>query len=231
VHPVISASDLLALDAFGYTVTQRSAAQVTGVSPTAVPQYVNNADVTIQGSGFATGATAILDGRLIPSRVISTTQMAATLPASALLASAASKSVAVMNPAAALSANAAAVAVTAVSGCPGDASTLCLNGGRFLVRADWTDAAGNTGHATAVSLTGDTGYFWFFSASNIEVVVKALNGCAFNSNYWVFGGGLTNVDVLLTVVDTQRGTTKTYRNTLNTAFAPIQDTTAFATCP
>ena len=231
VHPVISTSDLLALDAFGYTVTQRSAAQVTGVSPTSLPQYVNGADVTVQGSGFAAGATAILDGRLIPSRVISTTQIAATLPASALLASAASKSVAVMNPAAALSANAAAVAVTAVSGCPGDASTLCLNGDRFLVRADWTDAAGNTGHAAAVPLTGDTGYFWFFSASNIEVVVKALNGCAFNSNYWVFAGGLTNVDVLLTVVDTQRGTTKTYRNTLNTAFAPIQDTTAFATCP
>ena len=121
--------------------------------------------------------------------------------------------------------------VTPVAGCPGEASTLCLNGGRFLVRADWTDATGNTGHATAVSLTGDTGYFWFFSASNIEVVVKALNGCAFNSRYWVFAGGLTNVEVLLTVADTQNGTVKTYRNPINTAFAPIQDTAAFATCP
>ena len=230
VHPVVTAADLLVLDALGYTVTPRAAAQVTAISPASVAQYRNDAGVTIQGSGFAPGATATLDGRLIPSRVVSSTEMQATLPASALLASAASKAVGVLNPAAAAS-GAAPVAVTAVAGCPGDAGTLCLNGGRFLVRADWTDATGNTGHATAVALTADTGYFWFFSASNIEVVVKALNGCAFNSSYWVFAGGLTNVDVLLTVADTQNGTVKTYRNPINTAFAPIQDTAAFATCP
>jgi len=230
VHPVITAQDLLVLDALGYTVAPRTAAQVTGVSPGSVAQYRNDADVAIQGSGFAPGATATLDGRLIPSRVVSPTQMQATLPASSLLASASSKSVGVLNPAAAASGT-APVTVTQVAGCPGDASTLCLNNGRFLVRADWTDATCNTGHATAVSLTGDTGYFWFFSASNIEVVVKALNGCAFNSNYWIFAGGLTNVDVLLTVVDTQHGTVKTYRNTINTAFAPIQDTAAFSICP
>jgi hypothetical protein len=230
VHPVITAQDLLVLDAVGYTVTPRAAGQITGVSPQAVAQYHHDAEVIIQGSGFAPGATATLDGRLIPSRVVSATQIQATLPASALLESAASKAIGVLNPAAAPSGT-APVAVTAVAGCPGDASTLCLNNGRFLVRADWTDASGNTGHATAVALTGDTGYFWFFSASNIEVVVKALNGCGLNSNYWVFAGGLTNVDVLLTVSDTQRGTTKTYRNPINTAFAPIQDTAAFPTCP
>ena len=38
-------------------------------------------------------------------------------------------------------------------------------------------------------------------------------------------------EVLLTVADTQNGTVKTYRNPINTAFAPIQDTAAFATCP
>ncbi|MDQ6891698.1 MAG: NF038122 family metalloprotease [Acidobacteriota bacterium] len=230
VHPVITAQDLLVLDALGYTVAPRPAAQVTGISPGSVAQYRIDADVAIQGVGFASGATATLDGRLIPSRVVSSTQMQATLPASSLLTSASSKAVGVLNPAAAPSGT-TPVNVTAAAGCPGDASTLCLNNGRFLVRADWTDATGNTGHATAVSLTGDTGYFWFFSASNIEVVVKALNGCAFNSNYWVFAGGLTNVDVLLTVADTQQGAVKTYRNTINTAFAPIQDTTAFATCP
>ncbi len=230
VHPVITAQDLLVLDALGYTVTPRPAAQITGVSPGSVSQYRNDADVAIQGSGFAAGATATFNGRLIPSRVVSSTQMQATLPASSLLASASSKPVGVLNPAAAPSGT-TPVTVTAIAGCPGDASTLCLNSGRFLVRADWTDATGNTGHAAAVALTGDTGYFWFFSASNVEMVVKALNGCALNSRYWVFAGGLTNTAVVLTVTDMQSGASKTYLNPTNTAFQPIQDTSAFATCP
>ena len=28
-----------------------------------------------------------------------------------------------------------------------------------------------------IPLTGDTGAFWFFSSSNVEVVIKVLNGC------------------------------------------------------
>jgi hypothetical protein len=81
-----------------------------------------------------------------------------------------------------------------------------------------------------VRLTGDTGYFWFFSASNVEMVVKALNGCGFNSRFWVFAGGLTNVEVVTTVTDTQTGAVQTYRNNLNDAFKPLQDTAAFL-CP
>jgi hypothetical protein len=41
---------------------------------------------------------------------------------------------------------------------------------------------------------------------------------------------LTNVQVDLTVTDTQNGTVKTYRNPQNTSFQPIQDTSAFSTC-
>ncbi|MGH9399710.1 MAG: hypothetical protein ACRD00_05035, partial [Thermoanaerobaculia bacterium] len=79
--------------------------------------------------------------------------------------------------------------------------------------------------------TSDTGQFWFFSSSNVEIVVKVLNGCGVNTRYWVFAGGLTNVQVTLTVTDMSNSTMKTYINPLNTAFAPIQDTNAFATCP
>jgi hypothetical protein len=42
---------------------------------------------------------------------------------------------------------------------------------------------------------------------------------------------LTNDEVVLTVTDTQTGTMQVYRNAQGTAFAPIQDTNAFATCP
>ena len=116
------------------------------------------------------------------------------------------------------------------SNCVADASTLCLNNGRFRVNAYWRTADASGG-ATAVPITSDTGYFWFFSAQNVEIMVKAVNGCAFNNAYWVFGAGLTNVEVTLGVLDTQTSTLRTYVNPLNTPYAPLQDTSAFFSCP
>lgn len=112
--------------------------------------------------------------------------------------------------------------------CPADA--LCLQGGRFEVRATW-ETTTDTGVGHPVALTSDSGYFWFFDDANIEVVVKVLAACPVNSRYWVFAAGLTNVAVELSVTDTLAGVTRTYDNPLNTAFQPIQDTNAFATCP
>ena len=66
---------------------------------------------------------------------------------------------------------------------------------------------------------------------NVEVVVKVLNGCGSNSRYWTFAGGLTDVNVILTVTDMQTGAVKTYTNPQGTPFQPIQDTDAFAACP
>ena len=65
----------------------------------------------------------------------------------------------------------------------------------------------------------------------VEMVVKALNACTFNSRFWVFAGGLTDVNVVMTVTDTLSGVVKTYTNPQSTAFQPILDTAAFATCP
>jgi hypothetical protein len=117
--------------------------------------------------------------------------------------------------------------------CTTDATTLCLNNNRFQVRATFATGDGQTGNGMAVTETVDTGLFWFFSASNIEVIIKVVNACSFagGPRYWVFAGGLTNVQVVLTVLDTQSGVTRTYTNPQGTAFAPIQDTNAFATCP
>lgn len=114
--------------------------------------------------------------------------------------------------------------------CTADATTLCLSDRRFRVQARWTTPDGRTGSGQASGLTADTGYFWFFSANNIEIVAKVLNACGFNQRLWVFAAGLTNVQVDLTVTDTQTGAVKTYRNPQSTAFQPTQDTSAFATC-
>ncbi len=115
--------------------------------------------------------------------------------------------------------------------CTADANTLCLNNGRFRVTADWATSGGQSGSAGAVSLTGDTGYFWFFNSNNVEAVVKVLKGCSVNSRYWVFAAGLTNVEVELRVEDTVAGGVQRYTNDLDTDFLPILDTDAFATCP
>ena len=115
--------------------------------------------------------------------------------------------------------------------CVADTNTLCLNGGRFRVTVDFATSSGQTGSGTGVSLTSDSGYFWFFNPANIELVVKVLSACSISSqHFWVFAGGLTNVHVVLTVVDMHTGAMKTYENPLGTAFVPLQDTGAFP-CP
>ena len=83
----------------------------------------------------------------------------------------------------------------------------------------------------AVELTSDTGYFWFFNSSNVEMVVKVINACSFTQRFWVFSGGLTNVEVEMTVEDTESGEVNVYLNPLGEPFQPIQDTEVFATCP
>jgi hypothetical protein len=116
------------------------------------------------------------------------------------------------------------------AGCFPGGTSLCLADHRFKVEAAWRTADGRTGAGQAVALTGDTGYFWFFAASNVEAVVKVLDACTFNQRFWVFAGGLTDVQVDLTVTDTATGAVRTWRNPQGSAFQPIQDTAAFATC-
>ncbi|MGK2855788.1 MAG: PKD domain-containing protein [Thermoanaerobaculia bacterium] len=113
---------------------------------------------------------------------------------------------------------------------PGNA-TLCLNNDRFRVDASWSTSDGAVGLGQAVRLTGDTGYFWFFNSANVEIILKVLDGCQLNTRYWVFAGGLTNVEVAITVTDTTTGAYKTYFNPQGTAFQPQQDTNAIANCP
>ncbi len=118
------------------------------------------------------------------------------------------------------------------SPCSASATALCLNGGgRFEVTATFDDGIGHVGQAQTVALTGDTGYVWFFTPANIEALVKVLDGCGLDGHYWVFAGGLTDVNVVIRVRDSETGAVQTYVNPLHAAFQPIEDTSAFATCP
>jgi len=112
--------------------------------------------------------------------------------------------------------------------CTSNATTLCLNNGRFQVQAIFSaPSLGITNApAQAVPLTSDTGYFWFFSSNNVEIVIKAVDGRAFNNFFWVFYGALSDVEYTITVTDTVNGTVKTYPNSPG-HLASVADTAAF----
>ena len=111
--------------------------------------------------------------------------------------------------------------------CVPDGQTLCQLGGRFQVRVAWQGSpAGPIQSASAIALTDDTGYFWFFDAANIELVVKTLDGTATNGHFWIFSGALSNVHYTITVTDLQTGAVQTYENPFG-RLESFADTSAF----
>ena len=109
-------------------------------------------------------------------------------------------------------------------------NTLCLNDGRFTVQVDWQSGEDN-GRGVAVKETGDSGLFWFFRPSNLEMLVKVLNACGVNQRYWVFLAATTNVGYTVAVTDNRSGFFKTYENTRGMNAVPELDTGAFPSCP
>ncbi|HVT17414.1 MAG TPA: fibronectin type III domain-containing protein [Thermoanaerobaculia bacterium] len=99
------------------------------------------------------------------------------------------------------------------SACAAGPTTLCLLGGRFQVDVTWRlpqDRSSSPGNA--VGVTDQSGMFWFFSSSNIELVVKVLDGRPVNGRFWLFYGALSDVLYDLRVTDTATGAVRTYHN-------------------
>jgi plastocyanin len=118
-----------------------------------------------------------------------------------------------------------------VAPCTPSATVLCLSNNRFEARLTWRSASeSGDGRAVPLPASPDSGLFYFKDIGNIEMLIKVLNACSFSPNLWVFYAATTNVELIVTVVDTQTGKTQTYYNPLNTAAPPVQDTSAFL-CP
>jgi hypothetical protein len=108
-----------------------------------------------------------------------------------------------------------ATSALAAPDCASTPTSFCPQN-RFWVEVSFVDPRSATaGQGRAVQLTDDTGIFWFFTPSNLELMVKVLDGGGVNGHFWVFYGALSDVEYTITVTDTATGSQKTYHNPLH----------------
>jgi hypothetical protein len=110
--------------------------------------------------------------------------------------------------------------------CSSTLTRLCLGANRFQAEVTWMAPGLGSGLGKALALTGDTGLFWFFTDSNLELTVKVLDGRAINRHFWVYYGGLSDVQYTLTITDLQTGAQAVYQNPEG-HLASAADTSAF----
>ncbi len=83
---------------------------------------------------------------------------------------------------------------------------------RFYARVEVDDPRTTVGVATGSSLTEESGYFWFFNESNVEITVKVLDGVELNGYCWVFMSDMTDVNYRLEIRDVWSGNAWTHSN-------------------
>jgi hypothetical protein len=116
---------------------------------------------------------------------------------------------------------------TSPAACVASDTVMCLGDGRYRVELTYERASDNLrGKGRSETLSQESGLFWFFSQSNVEAIVKILDGCQLNGHRWLFTTGLTDLRVLVSVIDTKTGATATYLNEGGKPFAPMNDTDA-----
>jgi hypothetical protein len=125
--------------------------------------------------------------------------------------------------------NTAAASTLTSSGataCPDGGKTLCL--GTFQIEVFWRNQhnAGQSGNATAVRRTEQSGTFWFFDPASVELIVKVLDGRPVNGAWWVFGASQTDLEYWVKVRDTRTGAIQLYHNKPGD-IRGFGDTTAF----
>jgi len=101
---------------------------------------------------------------------------------------------------------------TGPSTCTAGPTTLCLLDGRIKVEARWRTRDGQEGKANALPDSEGSGFFWFFSPTNFELTVKAIDGRQLNSRFWFFYGALSDVEYWIDVTDVTTGKYHSYHN-------------------
>ena len=117
-----------------------------------------------------------------------------------------------------------------VNACAGDGFTLCLDGGnsgRFKVTVTARNPTQSLAlPAVAVGVTPESGAFWFFTPTNLDLMIKIIDGRTVNGKFWVFIAPASNIEYTVTVTDTVGGATKTYFNAQG-VLAAVADIQAF----
>jgi hypothetical protein len=118
-----------------------------------------------------------------------------------------------------------------VEPCTSGPGNLCLLDARFRVTVFARDARSGEGAQGVAANENDM--FGYFSlpgitghAENPEVFVKMLDGRELSGRFWVFYGGLTDLEFTLTVTDTVTGAVKSYTKPAG-SYCGDADTQAF----
>ncbi|MEM8932514.1 MAG: hypothetical protein AAGE94_15130, partial [Acidobacteriota bacterium] len=97
--------------------------------------------------------------------------------------------------------------------------------GRFVARVVFEDSTGqNMGEG--IEIAEDTGAFYFFDGSNVELLVKVLDGRPINGHFWAYWASTSNIAFDLCIDDTETGVERCRQNPDGT-FASGADTNAF----
>ncbi len=112
-----------------------------------------------------------------------------------------------------------------VAPCP--AGRVCLGGGRFEISLV---AHAPDGDFPAQKEVGNasSAVYSFFSPGNWEMLLKVLDGCAINGNYWVYAAAATDAGWTLRIVDRETGAERVYGNDPGQASRAITDAGAFS---
>lgn len=113
------------------------------------------------------------------------------------------------------------------SGCTPSATTLCLHGDRFSVEVEWERPDFTVGNGAVLPFgTDDTGFFLYDDEGAVEMMVRVLDGCSFNGQFWVFAAGVSDYQQSLVVRDFHVGGQVSYDNSQGETFSSVSDTTA-----
>jgi len=102
--------------------------------------------------------------------------------------------------------------------CVSSAQTLCLLEDRFAVEVNWLSPygdgsqGGSEGVGQAVAGTDNTGFFWFSEVPELEIALKVLDGSGVNDHFWVFYGGVCELEYSISVTDTVSGASRLYHH-------------------
>ena len=113
---------------------------------------------------------------------------------------------------------------------PCSRTSACLQNDWFDVSLRFYDPGADVWKSAGfaeVDVGHESALIYFFSATNLEMLVKVLDGNEVNGRFWVFAAAATDLGFQLKVRDTETGWTNEYHNPPGNRPLAVTDTYAF----